>query len=180
MKKKREKSAYRLITYILTGLVFTILGFLVIRGLYGGRQTVRNNVVSQNLPTYVLSSAEEQRLKEFVQNFVSLYNSYSSQDFSNLKALGDYETSSMQQNTADLIEQLSGVLPAGFVSRGEALPDTFSYSYPDASGIVANIKAEVSQKDESNGKSAKFIEIATLNLVKQGSIWVVETIKINK
>lgn len=182
--EKAERRSKRLLIKSVIGFGGLILLSLVVRGLinHSSNQAapLQGGQSEQSLPAYVLSQGEESQLKAFVQNFVSLYNSYSSGDYSNLSALGDYETESMQNKTAALITRMQQDVPPGFTSRTIALPSSFSYVYPAADQLTVRMQASVSQSNSITQKQAQFTAVASVTLQRFGSVWVVNDIKINK
>lgn len=61
-----------------------------------------------------ISPKDRQKIQEFVENFLLLYNTYSYEDYSNLQALGDYQTQNAQKQTLERIEKLKADTPIGF------------------------------------------------------------------
>lgn len=70
-----------------------------------------------------ISKEDEQDLNNFVKNFVLLYNSYTSDDYSNLLALGDYQTINVQKQTLKFIEEYKESKVVGV--RKSIKPDTY-------------------------------------------------------
>ena len=165
-----------------------IIGFLIYRGLFPSGQQPNNQPNNQGqAPDYVLDSQEEARVKEFVKNFVNLYNSYSFADYSNLTALGDYQTSAMQDKTLQLVGQLEADTPEGFQRQTETEIDTFAYGYPNASQLSVEVKAWVEETTiigepgpRSPEKSTRYPVTVKLELSRSGQAWLVNNFEINK
>jgi hypothetical protein len=143
---------YKLILILASFFVVLTVGFLIYQNVTktpSNEQSQPNNN-NQDLPEYFLGADEEIRVKEFVKNFASLYNSYRYADYTNLTALGDYQTVSMQEKTIDLISQLENTIPVGFAINTTPEVATFTYKYPEASKITASLKAEVEETQNEN------------------------------
>ncbi|HYF05705.1 MAG TPA: hypothetical protein VEA59_06070 [Patescibacteria group bacterium] len=69
--------------------------------------------------------AETAKLSDLLTTFVSLYNTYTTGDASNVRALGDYATVSFQNIMADRADQLEDTLPQGYSLITKAVPETF-------------------------------------------------------
>lgn len=133
---------------------------------------------SSQLPSYTLSAQEEQDLAQFVNNFVSLYNSYSYQDTSNPGSLGNFETLRMQNETIQLMNELDARLRPGYKIRTAADASSFSYDYPSAQNLVANIQARV-MESQNNTPTRSYDVIATLKLIRVPDFtWRVDSIDI--
>lgn len=184
------KISYKILLFV--GGFFAVLILLVVvyasmsrpGGENGG--TAQNQ--SQSLPEYILGDQEERELAEFVKYFVNLYNSYAYGYTSNLSALGDDQTTEMQQRTLELIEMLESGLPENFSQETEADAATFSYRYPEANHIIAFISAKVTEKTGSQvgvsprmpAESVEYPVKVELDLIKADSKWYVNEIKITK
>lgn len=161
---------------ILVGVAIAglLLVFLIVKSLFGqsGSQATQN---SQQIPDYVLSSSEESSIKEFVQNFITLYNSYSTEDTSNLTALGDYQTQKMQEYTAELVQRI-GQNSTQLEVRTEVDTSSFSYSYTEADKLIVYMSGQETKSNLVTGsrifESVKY----KVSLVKQGDRWVVDSI----
>lgn len=167
-------------------MIFLLGIFLIVTSLSGKPATSPGNTSTStpqntsNLPDYILSSDEEASLKEFVKNFVNLYNTYSYEDYSNLTALGDYQTQGMQEKTLAVIENLKQTLPIGYSLQTQADENTFSYKYPSANEIIVQVTAQA-REVLSEGKLAQKYKInATLQISRQQKSWLVDDIKINQ
>ena len=119
----------------------------------------------------MLSASDEASLKEFVKNYVNLYNSYSYGDYSNLTALGDYQTQSMQEQTLSSIAEYEKALPVGYKITTTADPATFQYSYPSADTLSAAISAKVSEVF-GEGQTAKQYNVKIQIDVGQQKNWL--------
>jgi hypothetical protein len=145
---------------------------------------------NNKLPEYILSSDEETRVKEFAFNFIKLYNTYSYSDYSNMLALGDYETPEMQQKTLDLVDKLKVTEQVGFMQEAEADLNYFSYEYPESSSLFVKVKIKKKQysnyypKPELDFKKLYIpkleqtkTESFKLHLSKYGKNWLVNNIE---
>ena len=160
--------------YILGFFAILLIGFLIFRSLNSSSSSQTGKP-----PDYILSADQEHQVSVFVENFVSLYNSYSEEDYTNLTALGDYQTSQMQDKTTQLVKSLENSTPKGFEIRTQTETGTFTYKYTEANKILAAVKARVTET--SLGSAQKSYEIiANLELLKQNANWVVNNIEINK
>lgn len=130
------------------------------------------------LPSYILDPKEEARAAGFVKNFVSLYNTYSQGDYSNLYAVGSYETPGQQTRTIAYIKQLETSTPVGHEIRTNADSGKFSYTYPKADTLLTQVTASVS---ETQGEQTQNYSIsAKLTLLQDGRNWRVDEISIIK
>lgn len=144
-----------------------------------------------NLPEYLMSEQEEAQVKEFALNFLKLYNTYSFSDYSNLLALGDYQTPEMQKKTLQIAEKLKQKTAVGFKQEITLEPNSFFYEYPE--GSILNVKIRGTLKQYSNfyqnpeldfNKSyvPKLESTKTLNfrleLAKYGKNWLVNNLEI--
>lgn len=131
-----------------------------------------------------LSAEKQQQLKQFVKNFVSLYNTYSYNDYTNLTALGDYQTAELQTQTQELVNELSQNTSVGFNRQTTVDETTFSYNYDGAHASVT-IEANVSEWfDEGlsprQGSGSSYRIIVSLKLDAAGDGWLASEININK
>lgn len=157
------------------GIVGLVLVFLVVRGLFGGSGS-QNGTNTQNIPDYVLNSAEETQVKEFVQNFISLYNTYSTDDTTNLAALGDYQTESMQNYTASRIASIEAG-SEGFRVVTESDSSTFTYTYTEANSLVVIMKARHTEINTTLGTNVQKVVLHEVQLVRDSGRWLVNSIK---
>lgn len=157
------------------GIVGLVLVFLVVRGLFGGAGS-QNGTNTQNIPDYVLNSAEEVQVKEFVQNFISLYNTYTTEDTSNLAALGDYQTETMQNNTALRIKSLEAG-PEGLSVVTESDGNTFAYTYTEANRLSVTMKARETQINTDKGTNIQKQTQYEVQLVRENGRWLVRSIQ---
>lgn len=131
-----------------------------------------------NVPAYQLSPGDEAHLRSFVKTFAELYNSYSTGDYSNLYALGDYETTAMQYRTKALIDQLDQQTPDGYDIRSEGVDASFRYSFNQANLLTASINVNVTETKA--GGTGKYQSTAELSIVKDGSQYFVDNIAYTK
>lgn len=124
-------------------LVVLIVGFLIFNSAKSPNNS--GNQGSNGIPEYVLSAAEEENVKEFAKSFINLYNSYRFADFSNLSALGDYQTPEMQLRTQARITFLETNIPVGFEKETKVDLNTFKYSYPQRDRLSVSFNAEVTE-----------------------------------
>ncbi len=183
---------YKIILYLASFFVVLTIGFLIYYNVTKTPSNQQNqpNNNNQDLPEYFLGADEEARVKEFVKNFVTLYNSYRYADYTNLTALGDYQTVSMQEKTLNFISQLENTVPVGFAINTTPDVSTFTYKYPEASRITASLKAEVEEIQNENLEknfSPRNPEIKTkyqitvnIVLIRFNGNWLVDSFEINK
>jgi hypothetical protein len=110
--------------------------------------TVPNNGQSGQInepSTNTLQFAEIESLKEFVKNFAELYNTYRFEDFSNLTALGDYQSAAMQEVTLSRVADLEKNLKPGDAVYAKANPTSFSYQVLNGQDISAEINLKISE-----------------------------------
>lgn len=172
---------YKILLYIF-GFVFVIgIGLLIAKNLSSpaGQSGGGTGQPTPTIPDLILDPAREPQVRQFVKNFVSLYNSYSYGDYSNLTALGDYQTVAMQENTVSAVNALSSSVQPGYSIRTVADPDTFTYHYPDSSRLIAIISAQVTETT-AQGAVAPYQVTATLQLQKSSDFWLVDSINITK
>lgn len=177
---------YKILLFLGGFIVFVIIGFIIINSLSSpsspnmtdNQNNQANN--SPSLPDYMLSAAEEANLKEFVKNYINLYNSYSYADYSNLTALGDYQTQSMQEETLSSIARYEAILPIGYQISTEADAKTFSYRYPSADSLSAIISVQISEILGENLPPKKYKATVELGIGRQRAGWLVKDIKIIK
>ncbi len=163
-----------------------LVGFIIVQNLSSPAQPTGGGGIntttpgSGTLPDYILSGPEEVKIKEFVKNFVNLYNTYSSNDISNLTALGDYQTIELQKKTVLLVENLQNSLPVGYSLTSQADMNTFAYKYPDANTLRVTVKGRAEEYLNENVSAKNYIFTAELELQKNGNSWLVQDIKIIK
>ena len=158
------------------GIVLILLIFSLVVS-YSHTPPAPNSVSSSSVPSLLLDNQQEQEIKSFVQNFVSLYNSYSSDDVSNITALGDYETIDLQERTQTYVEQLQQNTPAGVVIRTEADAGDFSYQYPEGNTLLVSMGATATRTDSSGTQTTQKITASlTLKLSSQG--WLADDIQL--
>lgn len=129
--------AYKIVIYLVVGLLLLWAVFLVINGLSekdGSQSSLQpqpqsGNTATSSLPDYLLDPEEEKSAYAFVKNFAELYNTYGYGDFSNLSALGDYQTTQMQQRTQEHIQTLEKITPFGYYQEASLLQNTLKYKY---------------------------------------------------
>lgn len=109
-------------------------------------QIQKSQTNQQNqIPEYILPTEEEKRVKEFAFSFIKLYNTYGYSDFSNLLALGDYETPLMQEKSLALAKELEVSVSEGFMQEAENDLNYFFYKYPDGSKLEVNVRVAIKQ-----------------------------------
>ncbi len=136
------------------------------------------SATGSQLPSYVLSADEEKQVTEFVNNFTSLYNSYSYQNFSNPSSLGNFETLRMQNETIQRNQKLQAELPPGFSIQADADSATFSYDYPSAQNLFATMSAHVTER-QGNAVTKTYDVSARLELIRTADQrWLVNEINI--
>lgn len=193
---------YKYLIYLGGAVVLFAAIYLVIRGLQGnsaspGSGNAENGqnsgAASSSLPSYILDPGEEQKVYEFVKNFTELYNTYSYADFSNLTALGDYQTPEMQQTTIKYVSFLEKNTAPGYFQEAGAIKDSFRYDYPNASNLTANLVLRVKKYSNFYPKIGNEISLresystklegenmiaVQLGLIKVGSGWQVNSFQI--
>ncbi len=162
----------KILVSIGVGLVSLFLLFLVVRGLFSNENAGQN---SQNIPLYTLTQAEEVRLLGFVQNIISLYNSYSTDDTSNLTALGDFMTINMQRKVTQRVEVISSS-PDFLTVRGEAKPGTFRYTYSQGSELSAFMDVEVRETNAETSAVKSNTLHCSLLLLRDSTRWIVDDV----
>ncbi len=187
------KSYQKILLYGLGFFVVAVLFFTILQGFL--KQPGNNNAKNQNqendtveLSDYILSTQEESTVKEFVKNFVNLYNSYSYKNFSNLTALGDYQTLEFQKKTAEFVAELENSVPSGFLQTTVSDLNTFKYSYQNLSLLTATLKAHVTEEiqnyNQVSPRSAQntkqYLITVRIELIKSANVWLVNDIKIQK
>ena len=180
---------WKLLVFIGIIFVLLIVGFLVWSALGskpgntggsggGGEQSQQSGGA--------LDQQKENQLKEFVKNFINLYNTYSYGDYSNPLALGDYQTPNLQQKTSSFVANLEQTIVPGYSKVTTADEASFSYK-PSAGGFVATINAQVAETSFASAgvsprqePSEQIYEItATLTVLPSGNGWVADEININ-
>ena len=184
---------YKILLYILGFFLILVIAYAIFHGFSNTpSQQSSNNTTSSstnsNLPQYILSQDQETWVKEFVKNFVSLYNSYSYADYSNLTALGDYQTPLMQQRTITLVQNLQATTPIGFVITTVPDMSTFTYQYPSADQLLVSVQAQVTESTNaaSSGgprsptQSNTYTVTVNLELTPFNQNWLVNNFEIKK
>lgn len=171
--------SYKFLFYIVGFFAIILIVFLIVNGI-SSKPSGSGTGPGQKLPDYILSQQDEANIKIFVQNFVILYNSYSYQDYSNLTALGDYQTPNLQQKTINLVNQLGQSVPPGFSIRTTVESASFGYSYPQGDRIFAHIQGLATETNTNSGQKISYPVSASLELQKFGSSWQVDVISIEK
>jgi len=173
----------KILLYIGGLLVFVMIGVMIYVTVSKQSQTPS---VSEPLPQYILGSTEEVQLKEFARYFLKLYNSYGYGYTSNLSALGDDQTTAMQEKTIAFIEDLNSTLADGFNQITEPDASSFSYTYLEADHITAMLNATVNETygDEGSPRSPAETKIysikAKFKFIKNGDKWFVDNLQITK
>ena len=193
---------YKYLIYFGGAVVLFLAIYLVIRGLQGdsglsGSGTAGNqqngNLASSTLPSYILDPTEEQKVYEFVKNFSELYNTYSYSDFSNLTALGDYQSPEMQQTTVKYVSFLEKNTVPGYLQEASVVLDSFHYDYPSANRLVVNINLKIKKysnfypkigdvvslrESYSTKLEGENLTVVELELIKAGTGWQVNKFQI--
>ncbi len=134
-----------------------------------------------------LSQQEEAGVREFVKNFLTLYNNYSYGDFNNLTALGDYETQNMQQETLDTVNGLQSSVPIGYSQNSEPDFSTFSYEYPNPNTVVVTIQVKIIKSFNNQNEILTRSSVVpqtqnsteVLTLQSYGQSWLVSDLQIS-
>jgi hypothetical protein len=169
--------------------VLVALGVVIFSLLNSGQNTGSN---TQNIEESAddLTLEERQRLTEFVKNFLTLYNNFGYEDYSNLLALGDYETENAQKQTLERVEDLRLFVPIGFRRTSEISESSLKFQKlilpPDA--VVVQVEVLVSEEivnqtsssfrsDDAN-ETKNYSALAELKLVPYNSGWLVDSINL--
>lgn len=182
---------YKIILYFAGFLIFLFAIFAIIFNLLkspqksDSNQNTGSNQASSTVSTGpVLSSSDETKLKEFVKNSLTLYNNYSYNDFSNLTAIGDYETLAMQQKTQEVISQLQSTLQPGFSQSSEPDMSSFSYKFTKTDTVEALINVKITQGN-SNDLLTRSLQANSASIVSEklvlktyGQNWLIDDIEI--
>ena len=170
-----------------------VLYFSFTQRQYG--QTVSSDLLStQNnqskLPEYIMSEQEEAGIKQFAISFLKLYNTYSFDDYSNLLALGDYQTPEMQKKTLEIVEKLKQNTSLGFKKELVLDQEYFVYEYPEGSKLFVELKGIERQfsnfykKPDLNFNKSYIPKLENTNklkykleLTKYGKNWLVNNIE---
>lgn len=144
---------YKIIIYLVLGLLLLLAVYLVLSGLSdkGNNQPASQpqpqagSTATSSLPDYLLDPEQEKSAYAFVKSFAELYNTYSYGDFSNLSALGDYQTTQMQQRTNEYIKTLGKTTPVGYYQEASLLENTLKYTYNQVGRvtITANLQIKI-------------------------------------
>ncbi len=161
-----------IIYFVIGGLVIIIFGVLIWLFVHSNNQTNTPNV--SNVPSYQLTQDEEDHLRSFVKTFIELYNTYSTGDYSNLYALGDYQTTDMQYRTKALITQLEQETPENYDLVSTEVPGAMTYIYNQ--GNTIKVSDQVDVVEMINGKTVKYQESVDLIVMKNGSKYFVDNI----
>lgn len=194
---------YKILIFSAVGLLVLVALYFVFRSLAGegpaspsasqGTSPVSPPAPVQTLPDYQLDPDQEKIVYEFVKNFAELYNTYSYADYSNLTALGDYETSQMQQKTVEYESSLEKKTQPGYYQEAKVIKDSFRYTYSQVGRLSVSIGVELkvysnffpnlalddsssSQTLPQKPESTKKINME-LGLEKYGNRWIVNSIK---
>lgn len=168
---------YKYLLYFGGFLSFLLILFIILHALSASKPTLVSNGTTasstfSNLPGYILP--DESDVRKFVENFVILYNTYSYGDYSNLTALGDYQTPELQQKTLDLVSRLQNSTPAGYSVVTNVDDSSFSYIYPEATQAFISLNGSATQSQ--GGHDAVYSFTASLSLQKSGNNWLVSNI----
>jgi len=186
------KFNYKILLYIIGFFVLLAAIYAIIAGLSSpntqnsGNQNLSSGQASGTMASLQLSDQEEASIKEFVKNVVTLYNNYSYADFSNLTALGDYETEDMQQKTLDYISQLQAETAIGFRQVSQPDLSSFSYQSPNLSTVIVTLNVKItdtyntgSQLDLRGGQQPNSFTVTDiLTLKSYGQSWLIDDIQI--
>lgn len=177
---------YKIILVLILAFLAIGVGFLLYSNLSKEPLSPVSSKQQSDLPDYILPSDEEARVREFVKNFGNLYNTYSYADYSNMTALGDYQTPQLQAETLSLVNSLENSVKFGFAKETKVDIASFSYKYPSAGILQVSVVAEVFESQNFYPKSEtapawqKYLARITLDLVKNNQNWLVSQIQIVK
>ncbi len=169
---------YKTIIIIALGVLLLVAIGAVIFQL-GKSPSSQNGAPSGNVPEYTLDSSEESKIKEVATNFVSLYNTYSQDDVSNITSMGDFQTPAMQTQSVDYASSLQDTLKPGYSIRTNALLQTFTYRYPTADRITVTEDALVDEQIPGS-QSTHYTVSATLEFQKVQQQWFIASITYKK
>lgn len=175
---KKIKKILLIVFTILFGLIFLVVLYL------SSSNSKQNSTDVGELPSYVLQGSQEAVVKEFVKNFINLYNSYRYNDYSNLSSLGDFQTVSFQEQTIEKIKNLEKNTPENFIQISEVNLKTFDYNYPNAKQLIVTVEVLVKTGNSSSEATKKFLETlvykAKIELTPFNNSWLVNQLEINK
>lgn len=176
--------------------VAVIVGLLaVLLGLFKDSTAPNPNSNSgkETLGVEASGLTEEQKslVVKFAKNFLSLYNTFSYEDYGNLEALGDYQTQNAQKQTLEWIEALRTQTPIGFFRTVNILESEIEAKKPLLSEGQIDVQAKffvtdtvqedlkVSPRSDDFPKQRVSEITATLKLVPYGKSWLVNDINIS-
>ena len=159
-------------------LIASIILVLLALGLYVFLSDGSSSGTSNTTPDYILSQSDEQRLQQFVKNFVELYNSYGYNDFKPALNIAGYGTIEFQQQNIERIQDLEGSMPEGFSISTTIDSTSFSYSYPEANTLTAGVKGVATEIRSGTVSEYPITVILELNFINNK--FLVSKIEIHK
>jgi hypothetical protein len=166
-----------ILIYGAIAVALIMVGFLIWAFVSPSGQPKNSPSVS-NVPDYYLAPEEEAHLQSFVKTFVELYNTYSTGDYSNLYALGDYQTTALQSRTKALIEELDRQTPENFDIVSQEDENSFKYSF--RTGTILEVSVLLNVTETQPGKNAVYQNVAALTVIKDGPRYFVDKISYTK
>ncbi len=185
-----KRIKFLLIFLGIIALIVTV--FVIAIDLDSGKNDSSNIPIEDTKPLYEVEMIveEKQKLIEFVENFILLYNTYSYEDYSNLLALGDYETQNAQKQTLERIEDLKKITPVAFAQNVEKqdilelkkeillkVIYSVSVNFTVMEEIVADSQVSPRSSDVASQNQKQLT--ATLKILPFGNGFLVDEIRIN-
>jgi hypothetical protein len=172
-------------TKIILGIIITVLvGIAFIAVVIQNSRQSNTPGGEKALPGYLLPPQEEMVVKEVVKSFVSLYNTYSTYNYTNPQSLGDLTTVEFQEKLLLYIQNLEEKTPEGYSIRTNAKDSTFSFSYPEQGRLYATISAEVKETRTASVRdfpeTETYTVTAKITFVNVQGSWLVDDILITK
>lgn len=174
---KNMNRTYKIIFIVAGAVLALVIGIVLVLNL---RSNPGGQTPGGDLPEYVLSAAEEQQVREFVKSFASLYNTYTYGDATNIIALGDYQTPSMQERSVGLASELEETLSEGYQKSTEIQEGSFQYQYPEAMKLTVAVNGIVTETASASSTPEQYPVDVSLTLERTGTVWRVDTITYTK
>jgi len=166
--------------YIIIGLIFFLFVITVLLWIGKPQKSPTGTNNTNRVPDYVLTDKQQEYFKILVQTLIEGYNTYSYYDYITLVDVQGNSTAQLSVRIQAIIDQLhSNSVNQNFSVLTIADPMTFTYRYPEADTILADMHAKTVEK---NGNSSRTYEIqAHLTLKRQPEgIWLLDNITLNK
>lgn len=122
-----------------------------------------------------LGDQETAKLRNFIDNYLSLYNTYSTGDYSNLYAVGSFSTEDFQVSIIQTISGLESSTPENFERRTTADPKSLTYTLRNTgTTMTATMKGNVTEI--LSNKQTTYSVTATFELVRKNNLWLVSNV----